>query len=277
MCCGAIRYNYEPGQYVAIVNSGGIRAGIPKGPVTRDTVKSIVPFGSELRLVAVTGATIRAMLEHSVTPNEPQGSFLIVSGLRFWWNPANKPLSRITRLEVHRFRLRVRPCAISRTWNIDVSGCLQVETSSLCDRGDTCTRQVKRYPAKDMWSPLEDDEECSPFYWPHLRRDFATSAPDASTSAPGLALPQVQGGDPRFLAGRRRRLWNDSDRRAVAHESIIAVLRSPLRESRWDLAFAFASSARRSIRNGRSRRPLLRLNLAGSLPHLWDSDCARLV
>ena len=100
VCC---RYNYAPGEYIAFVNTGGIRATIPKGPVTLDTIKNVVPFGNELRLVVANGTTIRAMLEHSVEANEPLGSFLVPSGLRFWWDPAAKPLERITRVEVWRY------------------------------------------------------------------------------------------------------------------------------------------------------------------------------
>ena len=97
------RYNYAPGEYIAFVNTGGIRATIPTGPVTLDTIKSVVPFGNELRLVVANGTTVRAMLEHSVEANEPQGSFLVPSGLRFWWDPSAKPLERITRVEVRRY------------------------------------------------------------------------------------------------------------------------------------------------------------------------------
>ncbi len=85
-----------------MVNSGGIRAGIPKGPVTPDVVKSIVPFGNKLCLVAANGSTVRAMLEHSVEADEPQGGFLVVAGLRFWWDPAEPRLSRVVRIEVRR-------------------------------------------------------------------------------------------------------------------------------------------------------------------------------
>ncbi len=96
------RYNYAPGEYIAFVNAGGIRATIPTGPVTLDTIKSVLPHGSELRLVVANGTTVRAMLEHSVEANEPQGSFLVPSGLQFWWDPSAKPLERITRVEVRR-------------------------------------------------------------------------------------------------------------------------------------------------------------------------------
>ncbi len=84
------------------MNAGGIRAGIPKGPVMPDAIKSMVPYGNELRLVVANGTIIRAMLEHSVESNDPQGSFLIPSGLRFWWNATAKPLARVTRIEVRR-------------------------------------------------------------------------------------------------------------------------------------------------------------------------------
>jgi hypothetical protein len=97
---GCFRYNYAPGEYITFVNAGGIRAAIPKGPVTLDTIKNVVPFGNEVRLVVANGTTVRAMLEHSVEANEPQGSFLVVAGLRFWWNPAKPPLSRVVRVEV---------------------------------------------------------------------------------------------------------------------------------------------------------------------------------
>ena len=82
------------------MNAGSIRATIPKGPVTLDTIKNVLPHGSELRLAVANGTVIKAMLEHSVEPNEPEGSFLIPCGLRFWWDPAAKPLERITRVEV---------------------------------------------------------------------------------------------------------------------------------------------------------------------------------
>ena len=90
------------------MNAGGIRATIPEGPVTLDTIKKVLPHGSELRLVVANGTVIKAMLEHSVEPNEPQGSFLIPCGLRFWWNSAAKPLSRVARVEVR------RPCQLLR-------------------------------------------------------------------------------------------------------------------------------------------------------------------
>ncbi len=96
------RFNFAPGEYIVVINSGGIRAGIPKGPVTLDAVKSIVPFSTKLCLVAANGSTVRAMLEHSVEANEPRASFLVVAGLRFWWNPAKPPLSRVVRVEVRR-------------------------------------------------------------------------------------------------------------------------------------------------------------------------------
>jgi 2',3'-cyclic-nucleotide 2'-phosphodiesterase (5'-nucleotidase family) len=120
------RHNFAPGEYIAIVNSGGIRAGIAKGPVTLDTVKSILPFGNELRFVVANGSTIKAMLEHSVEANEAQGRFLITSGLRFWWNPAAKPLSRVARVEV-------RGAAPTHGWSL--CGVVVAQIARLCTLG----------------------------------------------------------------------------------------------------------------------------------------------
>ncbi len=60
-----------------------------------------LPYGNELRLVVANGTTLKAMLEHSVRADEPVGSFLVVDGLRFWWNPTAKPYSRVVKVEVH--------------------------------------------------------------------------------------------------------------------------------------------------------------------------------
>ena len=97
----------------------GIRATIPKGPVTLDLIKTVVrpvydhhagykevrackqvPFGNELRLAVANGTIIKAMLEHSVKADEPVGSFLVTDGLRFWWDPTAKPYSRVVKVEV---------------------------------------------------------------------------------------------------------------------------------------------------------------------------------
>jgi len=43
---------------VALTNNGGLRAGIPKGPVTLRTVMEVMPFDNRLVLVKLTGAQL---------------------------------------------------------------------------------------------------------------------------------------------------------------------------------------------------------------------------
>lgn len=69
---------------IALQNGGGIRASIEEGPITYGEVLTVLPFGNALAIMKVTGAEIRAALEHSVRlfPAE-NGGFLHVSGLIF--------------------------------------------------------------------------------------------------------------------------------------------------------------------------------------------------
>jgi 2',3'-cyclic-nucleotide 2'-phosphodiesterase (5'-nucleotidase family) len=92
------RHNYEPGEYIAVVNGGAIRAGLDKGPVYTENVQAILPFKDEARYVFANGTVIKQMLEHSVRNNGP--SFLSVHGLQFWWDPKAKPGSRVQRAMV---------------------------------------------------------------------------------------------------------------------------------------------------------------------------------
>ena len=94
------RHNYEPGEYIAVVNGGAIRAGLDKGPVYTENVQAILPFKNEVRYCFVNGTVIEQMLEHSVRNDGPSGGFLSVHGLRFWWDPRAKPGSRVQRAEV---------------------------------------------------------------------------------------------------------------------------------------------------------------------------------
>lgn len=94
-------FRYETQSDVAIMNSGGIRSGIPAGDVTRGDVMAILPFGDTVRKVEVTGNVLRQVLEHSVSAYPaPAGSFLQVSGVDFTFDPSQKPGQRLTSVNV---------------------------------------------------------------------------------------------------------------------------------------------------------------------------------
>lgn len=82
LCADAIRAATKAD--IAVMNGGGIRAGIKSGEVTYGDVYSVYPFGNRLCTIKVTGQQLLDALEFSVSafPDE-NGGFLHVSGLTF--------------------------------------------------------------------------------------------------------------------------------------------------------------------------------------------------
>ena len=87
------------GAEAALINGGGIRGDrvIAAGsPLTRRDVMEALPFGDVTVVVEITGATLRAALEHGVGSAERlAGRFLQVSGLRVVWDRAGRPGNRV--------------------------------------------------------------------------------------------------------------------------------------------------------------------------------------
>ena len=80
----------------AIMNSGGIRTGLPEGNITRGDILELAPFGNVLRKVEIDGKTVREMLEHSVFGYPATfGGFLNVSGLTFSFDPSQPEGHRV--------------------------------------------------------------------------------------------------------------------------------------------------------------------------------------
>ena len=65
---------------VAITNGGGIRASIAKGDITKNDVKTVLPYGNTIAVVYVTGAELLEALEAS-TYCTPLGGFPQVAGI----------------------------------------------------------------------------------------------------------------------------------------------------------------------------------------------------
>lgn len=89
------------GTRIALQNGGGIRASIPKGPITVGKVYEVLPFGNTLVVMDLKGKEILAALENGVSQWEGQaGRFLQVSGLRYAFDLARPAGSRVVRVEV---------------------------------------------------------------------------------------------------------------------------------------------------------------------------------
>jgi 5'-nucleotidase/UDP-sugar diphosphatase len=90
---------WKTGAQIGLHNSGGIRAGILAGPITREDVFNVSPFHSTLVLFELTGQQLKDMLERDVERGMDR---LQVSGLRYRFYPKqSRPYGkRITSIEI---------------------------------------------------------------------------------------------------------------------------------------------------------------------------------
>ena len=88
------------GAEAAIINGGSIRTSIPQGKITVKDIYAVLPFDNYLVAISLTGAQIKAALEHGVARlEEPLGSFPQVSGLTFTYSrsaPAGARVKDVT-------------------------------------------------------------------------------------------------------------------------------------------------------------------------------------
>ncbi len=89
------------GADAALINGGTLRAGIPRGPVSRKQIYTALPFDNYLVAFRLTGAQVRQALEHGLAGlPERQGRFPQVAGLRLTYRVSAPPGSRIVEVEV---------------------------------------------------------------------------------------------------------------------------------------------------------------------------------
>lgn len=92
----------DPDTVIALQNGGGIRASIDAGDITMEEVLTVMPFGNALAIMDLTGAEIKAALEHSVSlAPEQNGAFLQAAGLKFTYDSSKAAGSRVTSVEVN--------------------------------------------------------------------------------------------------------------------------------------------------------------------------------
>jgi 5'-nucleotidase len=99
-------FRQATGADVALINGGSIRAEalISPGDLTSRDVLSILPFENPVVKLEVTGATLRAALEHGVSrsaEDKEPGRFPQVSGLSFTFDAQRPPGSRLTQVLVN--------------------------------------------------------------------------------------------------------------------------------------------------------------------------------
>jgi 2',3'-cyclic-nucleotide 2'-phosphodiesterase (5'-nucleotidase family) len=88
------------GAEAALINGGTIRTSIPQGKITVKDIYAVLPFDNYLVAISLTGAQVKAALEHAVARlDEPVGSFPQVSGLTFTYSrsaPAGARVKDVT-------------------------------------------------------------------------------------------------------------------------------------------------------------------------------------
>ncbi len=91
----------DQGISIAIQNGGGIRASIDAGEITMGEVLTVLPFQNTLSTFQMKGEGIIAALENGVSEvEEGGGRFPQVAGLKFTWDAAAEPGSRIVEVMV---------------------------------------------------------------------------------------------------------------------------------------------------------------------------------
>jgi 5'-nucleotidase len=90
-----------PHAEIAVTNGGGLRAGRPAGQVTYGDVLTVLPFGNTVAVMGLRGADVVAALENGLSQGAATaGRFPQVAGIRFAWDPAAPPGSRVRDVRV---------------------------------------------------------------------------------------------------------------------------------------------------------------------------------
>jgi 2',3'-cyclic-nucleotide 2'-phosphodiesterase/3'-nucleotidase/5'-nucleotidase len=80
----------------AFMNPGGIRADLPKGPVTYADLAKIQPFGNNLTKMTLTGAQIRKLLQQQWGATPADTKTLQISGLKYTADFSKPVIDRVT-------------------------------------------------------------------------------------------------------------------------------------------------------------------------------------
>ncbi|WP_203248483.1 5'-nucleotidase C-terminal domain-containing protein [Sporosarcina beigongshangi] len=97
----------EPKTAIALQNGGGIRATIPAGDITVGDVLKAMPFGNALAIVEISGADLKATLEHGISADvreggglKENGAFLHVAGMQYSYDSKAEKGKRLTSVKV---------------------------------------------------------------------------------------------------------------------------------------------------------------------------------
>lgn len=82
------------GADIAMQNSGGLRADLPEGPVTRGTIYEVMPFDNRVFLLGLTGAEVKRAVEQALRSQR----ITQVSGIRYAFDLGRPALDRVVEI-----------------------------------------------------------------------------------------------------------------------------------------------------------------------------------
>ena len=98
---------------VAFQNSGGLRADLAEGVVTRGGIYEVMPFENTIVTMELTGAEVKRVIEDGLRG----GRVHQVSGLRFAFDSRRPAMDRVTALQAG----DGTPFDTTRTWTVAVN------------------------------------------------------------------------------------------------------------------------------------------------------------
>jgi 5'-nucleotidase len=137
-----------PSADLALMNSGGIRAGLPEGAVTLGDVLTVLPFGNTLATVRLRGADLLAALEHGLGRGG-SGAFPQVAGLAVEFAPQAPAGQRVQAARITRGR---------QAGPVDPAGTYVVVTNNFLRNGGDAYVMLRDRALEfyDAGAPLED-------------------------------------------------------------------------------------------------------------------------
>ena len=102
----AARQQSDPNIVFSILNSGGIRAGLPQGPILQRDISTMLPFGNGLVDIQLSGADIKELFESVLAKrnrkanNRPVTSFIQIAGLKFSYDSTRPDFDKVTSIQV---------------------------------------------------------------------------------------------------------------------------------------------------------------------------------
>ncbi|MBI9012286.1 MAG: 5'-nucleotidase C-terminal domain-containing protein [Clostridiales bacterium] len=92
---------YYSGADASLTNGGGIRASIDVGDITKGEVLTVLPYGNTVTVIELTGADIKAAIEHGVDSYpETKGAFPHIAGMTVEYDASQAAGSRVTKMTI---------------------------------------------------------------------------------------------------------------------------------------------------------------------------------